>query len=185
MQHMGSRYIQLMDALDRDLDMCFGNSKEGMNEGMAGGMMEMLQMLQAMSGLSKSGGTGGKGGNYKGGPGGGGGGWDKSRAPTGKILRVQGLPFSASRQDVQKFFTGYVLSGRIHLQTDSFGEFTGIAFVEFGSNSEAQRAFNQKNFQYMGSRYIELMEARDLDIEKHFGAGYAAMNGGFGRARPY
>ena len=176
MQHMGSRYIELLDARDRDLDGCFGDSNGGMKDS----MMDFLQMMSAFAGWSgKSGGTAGNRG----------GGWDKSKAPAGKVLRVQGLPFSASRQDVQTFFMGYRLSGRMHLPTDAAGQTTGIAFVEFVSEAEAKRAWSQKNFQYMGPRYIELMEARDQDIQMHFGSGnggYGAMKGCFGaRAFPY
>ena len=178
MQHMGSRYIQLQDARDRDLDMCFGGGKEGMGEG----MLDFLQALMAGWG-GKGGGTGGKGGGW----GGGGGGWDKGRAPTGKVLRVQGIPFSSTRQDLQQFFTGYGLSGRVHIAVDAAGQPSGIAFVEFASEGEAKRAFSQKNFQYMGARYIELMEAREQDVQQHFGGGgYGATKGGFSaRAFPY
>ena len=83
---------------------------------------------------------------------------------TAKVLRAQGLPFSASRQEIEEFFAGCGLSGRLHIQADAFGQRTGIAIVEFASQADAQRAKSDLNMQHMGSRYIELLDARDRDL---------------------
>ena len=68
------------------------------------------------------------------------------------------------RKDLEQFFDGYELSGRLHLQTDPFGQPTGIGFVEFVSEEEAERAKAEMNMQHMGTRYIQLMDARDRDL---------------------
>ena len=118
MQHMGNRYIELMEARPQDIDMYFAGS----------------------------------------------------RPPTGNVVRCQGLPFSASKKEFEEFFAGFGLTGRFHIQKDPFGYPTGVGLVEFTSQEEAQRAKAEKHMQNMGSRYIELLDAREQDVE-HFSGG--------------
>ena len=137
-------------------------------------MMQMMQMFMSAMG-------GGKGGGWGGGGGGKGGG---ARPPTGNVIRLQGLPFSASNDEISQFFNGYGLTGRMHIQADAGGRPTGIGFVEFVTPEEAKRAYNEKNYQTIGTRYIELMEAFDKDVEMYLNGGAAMMNGGV-RASPF
>mmetsp|Transcript_28042 Transcript_28042/g.65858 ORF Transcript_28042/g.65858 Transcript_28042/m.65858 type:complete len:255 (+) Transcript_28042:57-821(+) len=155
-----------------------GAAMKGMMKGMKGSGMppDMMQMMQMF--MSAMGGMGGMGGGKGGGWGKGGG----ARPPTGSVIRLQGLPFSASNDEIQQFFAGYGLTGRMHIQADAGGRPTGIGFVEFVSPEEAKRAYNEKNYQTIGTRYIELMEAYDKDIEMYLNGGAAVMNGG---ARAY
>ena len=134
---------------------------------------EMMQMMQMFMSAMGGGMGGGKGGGW--GKGGGGGG---ARPPTGSVIRLQGLPFSASNDEIQQFFAGYGLTGRMHIQADAGGRPTGIGFVEFVTPEEAKRAYNEKNYQTIGTRYIELMEAFDKDVEMYLNGGAAVMNGG-------
>ena len=150
---------------------------KGMMKGMAGKGMppEMMQMMSMF--MSAMGGGGGSWGG-KGGGGWGGGGKGGARPPTGSVIRMQGLPFSCSNDEINQFFAGYGLTGRMHLQSDAGGRPTGIGFVEFVSAEEAKRAYNDKNYQTIGTRYIELMEAYEKDVEMYLNGGAALMNGG-------
>ena len=85
-----------------------------------------------------------------GGPGGGG--------PPHKLgtLRMRGLPFRATADDIYRFFLGLQISGNNGIvlgQRD--GRATGEAWVTFTSPAEAQRAMSKNNTN-LGSRYIEL-----------------------------
>mmetsp|Transcript_21434 Transcript_21434/g.63459 ORF Transcript_21434/g.63459 Transcript_21434/m.63459 type:complete len:95 (+) Transcript_21434:3-287(+) len=73
-------------------------------------------------------------------------------------LRMRGLPFRATVDDVYRFFNGFhVLPGGIVLgQRD--GRPSGEAWVTFSSPAEAQRALGM-NHKNMGSRYVELFAA--------------------------
>ncbi|XP_059665281.1 uncharacterized protein LOC132311399 [Cornus florida] len=73
-----------------------------------------------------------------------------------EVLRMRGLPFSASKDDIMDFFKDFVLSDDlIHMTINSEGRPTGEAFVEFAS-SEDSRAALAKDRMTLGSRYIEL-----------------------------
>jgi len=114
------------------------------------------------------------GGGGKGWGGGGGKGTGKAtgaRPPSNNCLRLQGLPFSATEDEVRAFFTGYQMTGRIHLKMDDSGRPSGIGFVEFVSAEEAKRAYTEKNFQTIGTRYVELMEAMPRDIDLYLNHG--------------
>ena len=73
-------------------------------------------------------------------------------------LRMRGLPFRASVDDIFRFFQGYsIMPGGIVIgQRD--GRPSGEAWVTFASPAESQRAsaMNHKN---MGTRYVELFAA--------------------------
>lgn len=73
-----------------------------------------------------------------------------------EILKLRGLPFSASRADIVDFFAGFDLSEeKVHIALRADGKATGEAFVEFPSAEEAKRAMN-KDRMTIGSRYVEL-----------------------------
>jgi len=71
-------------------------------------------------------------------------------------LRMRGLPFSATKEDIFKFFVGYnpVLDS-IVLTYRNDGRATGEAYVEFASPEDAERAMALHR-RSMGTRYIEL-----------------------------
>ncbi|OLP94235.1 Epithelial splicing regulatory protein 1 [Symbiodinium microadriaticum] len=157
----------------------------GAAAGGKGGMMDVMQLLVsalgglgggALAGMGGGGdwGAGAWGGGGKGWGGGGGKGTGKAtgaRPPSNNCLRLQGLPFSATEDEVRAFFTGYQMTGRIHLKMDDSGRPSGIGFVEFVSAEEAKRAYTEKNFQTIGTRYVELMEAMPRDIDLYLNHG--------------
>jgi len=73
-------------------------------------------------------------------------------------LRMRGIPFRSTVDDVLRFFTGFqVAQGGVVLgQRD--GRATGDCFVTFTSPQEAQRAMLMNN-KHMGTRYVELFSA--------------------------
>ena len=79
-------------------------------------------------------------------------------AAKGATLRMRGIPFRSTEQDVLRFFAGFqVLPGGVVIgQRD--GRATGDCFVTFASPQEAQRATIMNN-KHMGTRYVELFNA--------------------------
>lgn len=72
------------------------------------------------------------------------------------VLRLRGLPFSASRRDIVNFFKDFNLrENAVHLVVSAEGRPTGEAFVEFPSITLSKAAMN-KDKMILGDRYIEL-----------------------------
>mmetsp|Transcript_17004 Transcript_17004/g.49254 ORF Transcript_17004/g.49254 Transcript_17004/m.49254 type:complete len:269 (+) Transcript_17004:1-807(+) len=68
------------------------------------------------------------------------------------VLKLRGMPYTATVEDVVAFFMGYgVTAAQVQL-----GPQPGHAIVRFNSPPEAQRALAEKNHAHMGARYIEL-----------------------------
>ncbi|KAM7523413.1 hypothetical protein LguiA_013315 [Lonicera macranthoides] len=82
------------------------------------------------------------------------------------VLRLRGLPFSASKDDIMDFFKDFVLSeDSIHFTMNSEGRRTGEAFVEFAS-AEDSKAAMVKDRKTLGSRYIELFPSSHEEWEE-------------------
>jgi hypothetical protein len=97
---------------------------------------------------------------------------DGSNNSTG-VLRMRGLPFSASVQDVLIFFAGYeVVDGAdganvlFCKENGGRGRPSGQGFVEFKSLEDAKEA-RSRNRSEMGGRYIELFTSTREEYE-HF-----------------
>mmetsp|Transcript_126196 Transcript_126196/g.356897 ORF Transcript_126196/g.356897 Transcript_126196/m.356897 type:complete len:293 (-) Transcript_126196:128-1006(-) len=80
------------------------------------------------------------------------------RAPSGTMLRMRGMPFQASPQDILQFF-GELSPMRITTTNDVQGRPSGEALVEFADQESCVQAFNTKQGESMGKRYIELFGA--------------------------
>lgn len=87
-----------------------------------------------------------------------------------KVLRMKGLPYSATEQDVLNFFKeGNIQPAKVHIISDvATGRATGNAYAEFESKEEiiAARKLDRK---VMGERYIELYEAYMRDLKEALG----------------
>jgi heterogeneous nuclear ribonucleoprotein F/H len=98
------------------------------------------------------------------------------------VVKLRGLPFSASKVDIADFFAGLEIeSNGILVVTDYEGRPKGEAYVQFTTTAGAERAL-EKNKQNMGHRYIEVFtssmeEAKRAQVQMAFGA----MGGGGGR----
>jgi heterogeneous nuclear ribonucleoprotein F/H len=72
------------------------------------------------------------------------------------FLRMRGLPFSAAKDDIYKFFQGYnPVQESIVLTYRNDGRATGEAYIGFASPEDSKRAMDLHR-RSMGSRYIEL-----------------------------
>ena len=72
------------------------------------------------------------------------------------FLRMRGLPFSATRQEILEFFQDFEpLEDSVCLTCRSDGRATGEAYVAFNSPDDAKKAMSLHR-STMGTRYIEL-----------------------------
>ncbi|CAD7695209.1 unnamed protein product [Ostreobium quekettii] len=90
----------------------------------------------------------------------------EGRGSLGYVLRLRGLPYSSTRDDVDKFFEGVEIQkgeeGVVFSCTAS-GRPTGEAYVEFASE-EAQLEAMKRHKEHMGSRYVELFKSTKADL---------------------
>ena len=72
------------------------------------------------------------------------------------FLRMRGLPFAASKEDIIKFFSGYnPVPDSVVLTYRNDGRATGEAYVGFATPDDSKRAM-ELHRRSMGNRYIEL-----------------------------
>ncbi|ELT99751.1 hypothetical protein CAPTEDRAFT_226859 [Capitella teleta] len=106
------------------------------------------------------------------------------------VIRLRGLPFGCSKEEVAHFFSGLeIVPNGITLMQDGQGRSTGDAFVQFASQDIAERA-QQKHKEKIGHRYIEifkssLQELRNSMVPKMMGGRGGGMGGNMGRPGPY
>jgi heterogeneous nuclear ribonucleoprotein F/H len=82
-----------------------------------------------------------------------------------KVLRVRGMPWSATQEDVVNFFEGCnVKEGGVHFLLNREGRSSGEAFVEMGKFSDFVRGL-LCNKKMMGSRYIEVFESDTAEMD--------------------
>eukprot|EP00930_Biecheleria_cincta_P011100 TRINITY_DN11360_c0_g1_i1.p1 TRINITY_DN11360_c0_g1~~TRINITY_DN11360_c0_g1_i1.p1 ORF type:complete len:781 (-),score=117.75 TRINITY_DN11360_c0_g1_i1:222-2477(-) len=100
-------------------------------------------------------------------------------------LRLRGLPFSVTVQDVLAFFAQHDVADRIadgpqaaQLLPKANGRPSGQAVVQMRSRREAEEAQVALTGKYVGSRYIEIFVYGDADD------GEGATNGGEGGSQP-
>jgi len=102
------------------------------------------------------------------------------------ILRLRGLPYDSTTDDVQQFFDGITINPTcIKIPTDDMGRSSGEAFVQFNCTEDVQEAM-KKNRENMGWRYIEIFPSTSR--EAHSGKPLvpkASNLGKKGRAGPY
>ncbi|KAL8270991.1 hypothetical protein Esti_005089 [Eimeria stiedai] len=85
-------------------------------------------------------------------------------------LRVRGLPFSATKEEVARFFAGFELadphqSAVVFLRLPD-GRPSGQALVFFADAEEALKAQRERHMKFLGSRFLELL----VDFEVGGGA---------------
>ncbi|CAM9272012.1 unnamed protein product, partial [Chrysoparadoxa australica] len=75
------------------------------------------------------------------------------------VIRMRGLPWSASERDIINFFSGLQLkSGGVHMVTNREGRASGDAYAVFETAEEAQKAL-AKDKEKIGNRWIDLFES--------------------------
>lgn len=112
---------------------------------------------------------------------------------TDSVVRLRGLPFSCTHDDISSFFKGMtIVPNGIALLADHMGRASGEAYVQFGSQAIADLAL-QKHKERMGTRYVEIFKSSMMEAENAIaiqgrydvpgGGGMSAGRGG--RPSPY
>jgi hypothetical protein len=98
------------------------------------------------------------------------------------VVRLRGLPFSATKQDILTFFAQHdivdrIVSGNsaVNLLLRANGRSSGQARVQMKARSDAELAQRLLHGQWMGSRYIEVFLSSD-DSHGAAAGGEAAAN---------
>jgi RNA recognition motif-containing protein len=79
----------------------------------------------------------------------------ESSTPQG-VVRMRGLPYSATEKDILAFFSGFgVADGGVHMHYDHMGRASGQAYVVFETVPEAQHALKLDK-EKIGERWIDL-----------------------------
>jgi heterogeneous nuclear ribonucleoprotein F/H len=81
---------------------------------------------------------------------------DKSSMEYTEVLKLRGLPYSATTEDIIKFFVEYELTDEnVHIVYRPDGKATGEAYVEFPT-AEVVKTAMCKDKMTIGTRYVEL-----------------------------
>jgi len=91
-------------------------------------------------------------------------------SPANSVIRMRGLPFSATEADIEKFLAqAGVIARRVHLIRESgVGRPSGNAYVEVATVDDANRAITL-NRQSIGSRYIEMYRSSQMELKGSIG----------------
>ncbi|CAL1292283.1 unnamed protein product [Larinioides sclopetarius] len=85
----------------------------------------------------------------------------------GCVVRVRGLPWSATKEEIQKFFNGVnIKSGLegIHMTLSREGRPSGEAYVEVEKEEDLTKALEKHN-DHMGHRYIEVFKSKKSEMD--------------------
>jgi cold-inducible RNA-binding protein len=90
----------------------------------------------------------------------------------GKRLYVGNLPFETGETELQELFAraGSVETVKV-VRDMATGRARGFAFVEMGTDEEAERAISELNEYQLGGRGLTVNEARPKPAAGGFGAG--------------
>eukprot|EP01135_Chromosphaera_perkinsii_P011827 Nk52_evm18s2506 gene=Nk52_evmTU18s2506 len=102
------------------------------------------------------------------------------------VVRLRGLPWSSTEQDIEKFFEGSQIRKRddaILVTTNRDGKKTGEAYVQFESVEDAKKAL-EKHKHNMGERYIEVFTSNEEELDIAWQKQRGGGGGRFGGERP-
>uniref|UniRef100_A0A8C6KAL6 Heterogeneous nuclear ribonucleoprotein H1 n=1 Tax=Nothobranchius furzeri TaxID=105023 RepID=A0A8C6KAL6_NOTFU len=95
-------------------------------------------------------------------------------ADEGYVVRIRGLPWSCSVDEVQRFFSGCEILNKgngIHFTYTREGRPSGEAFVELETEDDLKIAV-KKDRETMGHRYVEVFKSNNVEMDwvmKHTG----------------
>ncbi|NP_001335856.1 uncharacterized protein LOC100193205 isoform 1 [Zea mays] len=91
---------------------------------------------------------------------------DKGSMEYTEVLKLRGLPYSATTEDIIKFFLEYELTEEnVHIAISSDGKATGEAFVEFPT-TEVAKTVMCKDKMTIGTRYVELFPSTPEEVSR-------------------
>ncbi|GFT04100.1 heterogeneous nuclear ribonucleoprotein H [Trichonephila clavipes] len=85
----------------------------------------------------------------------------------GFVVRVRGLPWSATKEEIQKFFTDVNIKNGlegIHMTLSREGRPSGEAYVEVEKEEDFTKALEKHN-DHMGHRYIEVFKSKKSEMD--------------------
>ncbi|KAA0203402.1 hypothetical protein HAZT_HAZT000863 [Hyalella azteca] len=89
------------------------------------------------------------------------------------VLRLRGLPWSTTEEEIVKFFDPVELAGGIdgvHITLSRDGRPSGEAYVELANMEDLSEA-EKKHNQHIGRRYVEVFRARRSEMERSMNRG--------------
>ncbi|XP_014233919.1 heterogeneous nuclear ribonucleoprotein F-like isoform X1 [Trichogramma pretiosum] len=96
-------------------------------------------------------------------------GYNLENAMDDGCVRLRGLPFGCSKEEIAQFFSGLeIVPNGITLPTDYTGRSTGEAYVQFINKDVAERAL-QKHKEKIGHRYIEIFRSNLSEVHASIG----------------
>ena len=99
-------------------------------------------------------------------------------------LYVGNLPFTTDETQLQDLFAQAGTVETVSVVRDrETGRARGFAFVEMGSDEEAQKAINQLNSYELGGRALTVNEAKPKTAGGGFNGGGGGYDGGGGNGR--
>jgi len=103
----------------------------------------------------------------------------------GRKLYVGNLPYEVGEADLQTLFAeaGSVESVTV-MRDQMTGRARGFAFVEMGSDEDAQKAIDALNSREFGGRNLTVNEARPKPARSNGGGGYGGGQGNRRRSEP-
>nr|XP_039252500.1 heterogeneous nuclear ribonucleoprotein F-like [Styela clava] len=79
------------------------------------------------------------------------------------VLRIRGLPYQCSKEEIAQFFSGLEIKPNGITMTIANGRCTGEAYVQFASQNIADEAM-KKHKQKIGHRYIEIFKSNRSEL---------------------
>jgi len=114
-------------------------------------------------------------------------GMDAATAAEDNCVRLRGLPFGSTTDDIVEFFKGLdIVWNGITFATDNTGRATGEAYVQFSNKETVEKAL-KKHKEKMGHRYIEIFRSslQELAAQSNLGPKRKAFGGPNVRPGPY
>ena len=105
--------------------------------------------------------------------------WNEA-SPIGSngIMKLRGLPFSTTPEQLLQFFQGFDIPkgvGGVHMVLGGNSRPNGEAFVEFGSEEHAEAAMT-KDKQTIGTRYVEVFRSTPEQMAQALSRGGRSNN---------
>lgn len=93
----------------------------------------------------------------------------ESRYASNYVVRLRGLPYSATIEDIKEFFSGLEVADAV-IDKEAGGRPSGEAFVRLANKQDAELAL-ERSKNYMGSRYVEVFRSSMEEMDNCY---YAA-----------